>query len=124
MDDGFRMDDNVNLFGTDTKQPPRLDDLQPLVHQRRRVDGDSAPHPPYWMLQGLLRTYGIEEPPGGFEKWPSRRRQDDSLDFLGLPGAQALVDGAVLAINGEHLDSPFGGGAHYQFPGGHQRLFV
>ena len=38
----------------DAEQPVRLDDLEPLVHQRRRVDRDLAAHPPRRMLQRVL----------------------------------------------------------------------
>src|SRR5690348_17607074 len=36
------------------EEPVRLDDLQPLIHERRRVDGDLRPHAPGGVRQRLL----------------------------------------------------------------------
>src|ERR1700733_5915732 len=49
------MDHHVDLVGPHAEKPPRLDDLEPLVHHRRRVDRDPAAHLPVRMREGLLR---------------------------------------------------------------------
>ena len=40
--------------GGDAEQPVRLDHLEALVHQRRRVDGDLAAHPPGRMAERVV----------------------------------------------------------------------
>ena len=37
---------DVNLLRAQIEEPHRLHNLQALVHQRRRIDGDLAPHLP------------------------------------------------------------------------------
>ena len=41
--------------GADVEQPARLDHLEPLVHQRRRVDRDLRPHPPGRVPERVVR---------------------------------------------------------------------
>ena len=54
VDDRLRVNDDVDFVGADAEQPVRLDHLESLVHQRRRVDGDLAAHPPRRMLQRIV----------------------------------------------------------------------
>ena len=44
--DRLRVHDDVDAAGSDVEQPPRFDDLEPLVHQGRRIDRDLRAHPP------------------------------------------------------------------------------
>ena len=46
VDDRLRMHDHVDPLVRDAEQVVRLDQLEPLVHQRRRVDRDLAAHVP------------------------------------------------------------------------------
>src|SRR5579862_7671852 len=100
MNNGFRVDDNVNLSGFSTKEPVRLDNLKALIHQGGRVDGDSPSHSPDRMLQGLLGSNRFELLQRSFKERSAGSSQDNSLDFFRLAGAKALVDSAVLAVNG------------------------
>ena len=85
MDDGFRMDDNVNLSGSDVEEPARLDDLQSLVHQRRRIDGNPAAHPPDWMLQSLFGTKESNRRRGVLRNGPPEAVRMMRLTSLGCP---------------------------------------
>ena len=58
--DRLRMDHDVDLIGADAEQPVRLDHLEALVHQRRRIDRDLPPHPPRRMLQRVVRRDACE----------------------------------------------------------------
>ena len=60
--DRLRVDDDVDLIGGDVEQPVRLDHLEPLVHQRRRVDGDLPAHLPRRMLQRRVRRRRARAP--------------------------------------------------------------
>ena len=54
MDDRLRVDNDLDLIGADTKQPPGFDDFQCLVHHGGRVDGDLATHIPSRVVQSLF----------------------------------------------------------------------
>jgi hypothetical protein len=54
VDDGLRMHHHVDLAVLEAEQVVRLDHLEPLVHERGRVDGDLRPHLPGGVGQRLL----------------------------------------------------------------------
>ncbi len=55
MDDALRMDHDLDRSRADAEQPVRLDHLEPLVHHRRRVDGDLAAHHPVRVRARFVR---------------------------------------------------------------------
>ena len=55
VDDALRMDDDLDGVVADIVQPVRLDDLQALVRERRRVDRDLGAHRPGRVAEGLGR---------------------------------------------------------------------
>ena len=55
VDDALRMDDHLDRVVADIVQPVRLDDLQALVRERRRVDRDLGAHRPGRVAERLLR---------------------------------------------------------------------
>src|SRR3989337_4045035 len=54
MHDALWMDDPIDLSGLQVEEPTGLDDLQSLVHQCGRIDGDLFPHDPRRVPKGLL----------------------------------------------------------------------
>ena len=60
MDDALRVDDDLDGVVADIVQPVCLDDLQPLVGERRGVDRDLGSHRPRWMAKGGGRGRGGE----------------------------------------------------------------
>ena len=54
VDDRLRVDDDVDLLVRRAEQVVGLDQLEPLVHQRRRVDRDLAAHRPGRVGERLL----------------------------------------------------------------------
>src|SRR4051794_3499191 len=54
VDDRLRVHDDVDRVVRRAEEMVRLDDLESLVHQRGRVDGDLAAHRPCRMLERLL----------------------------------------------------------------------
>src|SRR5207249_11831891 len=60
MDNALGMDDHLDLLARGTEKPMRLDDFETLVHHRRRIDRDLAPHAPAWMGTGLIGRHADE----------------------------------------------------------------
>ena len=56
VDDALRVDDDLDRVVVDIVQPVRLDDLQALVGERRRVDRDLGAHRPGRVAQRLRRA--------------------------------------------------------------------
>ena len=54
MDDRLRMDEDVDPLARQPEQMMRLDQLEPLVHHRRRIDADLGAHRPVGMRHRLL----------------------------------------------------------------------
>ena len=54
VDDRLRVHDDVDPLVRDAEQVVGLDQLEPLVHQRRRVDRDLAAHPQVGMRERLV----------------------------------------------------------------------
>ena len=48
------MDDDLDPVVGNAEEEMRLDQLETLVGERGRVDGDLRPHVPRWMGKGLL----------------------------------------------------------------------
>ena len=81
VDDRLRVDDDVDLIGADAEQPVRLDDLEALVHQRRRIDGDLAAHAPGRMPQRLLGGHAEQFRRAPAAKRSARGGQDEPADL-------------------------------------------
>ena len=75
------MDDDVDLVGGHVEQPVRLDDLEALVHQRGRIDGDLAAHLPRRMTQRLLGRHPLERRGGEVAKRSARRGENQPPDL-------------------------------------------
>ena len=54
VDDRLRVDHDLNVVVRGAVEVVRLDDLEALVHQRRRVDCDLAAHRPVWVRARVL----------------------------------------------------------------------
>jgi len=56
--DALRVHEDLHLCGRQSEQQARLDQLQPLVHERGAVHGDLAAHDPVGMREGGFRSDG------------------------------------------------------------------
>jgi len=121
VDDALMVDHHVDLLERQPEQPVGFDDLEALVHERGRVDGDLRAHRPARVVQRLLDRDPIEVQVGVGPERPARRRDDEAAHVLALLAPQALPDGAVLGIHGP--DPMFAGGSHDQVSGHDQHLF-
>ena len=81
------------------EQQVRLDQLQPLVHQRRRVDGDDRAHRPRRVVQGLRRCDVGELAAVAAAERTARRGQHEPRDLARAAPAQALGQGRVLGVD-------------------------
>ena len=57
MDDTLRMDQDLDIFDCNIKEPFRLDNFKALVHQCCRVDRYLFSHIPVRMIEGLRRGH-------------------------------------------------------------------
>ena len=82
--DRLRVDDHVDAVPRDVEQLVGLDQLEPLVHQRRRVEGDDRPHGPGRVGErvgdgDVARARRRVRPRNGPPDWRSRTRRPTSL---------------------------------------------
>ena len=97
------MDDHLDPVVRQAEQVMGLDQLEPLVHERGRVDGDLRAHRPGGMLQRALARDARELGCGEAAKRAARRGDDDPLHrSVGRP-LQALGESRMLAVNGQQL---------------------
>ena len=76
VDDALRVDHHLDRVVGDIVEPVRLDHLQALVRERRRVDRDLRAHPPGRVAEGLLRRDRRRDPRGVVEERAAGRGQD------------------------------------------------
>ena len=116
----LRVHDHVDPVGRHPEQPARLDDLKPLVHQRRRVHGDLPPHAPGGMVEGIGRRDIPQSFEGPVAKRSARGGQDQPFHLVGRPSVETLMDRVVLAVDRENRDPAPPGRLHDE-PTGHDK---
>ena len=77
----------------------RLDHLEALVHQRRRVDRDARAHAPGRMPQRLLGRHVREVGERSAAERPAAGRHDQRLDRVDVLGRQQLLQRRVLGVD-------------------------
>ena len=100
VDDALRVDDHLDRVVADIVQPVRLDDLQALVGERRRVDRDLGAHRPGRVAERLLRGDRGERlgrPRRGTAR-PTRSGSSASTPAIALAD-EALPDRRVLRVD-------------------------
>src|SRR5215472_7314889 len=99
MDGALRMDANRYPVERHLVEVVRLDYLEALVHQRRRVDRDFRAHRPSRMVQRLLDGDLVQVELGVGPERPAAGGDDKSADVRALLAPKALPDGAVLGVD-------------------------
>src|SRR5260370_16679213 len=100
------MHHHIDLIRAHAKQPTRLNNLETLIHHRRRIDSDAVAHPPVRMRQRLFGRDVGQRRQRGLSKRPARRCQHQPPHFSVCSAAQALMHGVVFAIHGQKLPPP------------------
>ena len=90
VDDRLGMHDDVDLLVAHPEQMVGLDQLEPLVHQRGRVDRDLAAHRPSGVREGLL------------DRHPRHVRGRAATERAAGRGEDQLVNGA-RPLGGDQL---------------------
>ncbi len=108
----------------DAEQLPGLDDLEPLVHEGRAVDGDFRTHRPGRMGQGVGHRHPLQLGPGPATERPAAGGEQDPPDGLRRARLEGLVDGTVLRVDRHDLAAALGPGGGHHRAGGDQALLV
>ena len=87
------MDDDIDLVVGEAEQKVRFDDLEPLVHQCRRVHGDLRPHGPHRMGQRLLHIHVTEIFPGAAPERSPAPRDERPAYLIGWDAVEQLPQG-------------------------------
>ena len=95
----------MRSYGTSNRQV-RLDDLEPLVHERRRVGGDDEPHVPGRMRERLLGRDIRQLIAGAPAERTAGCREHQPAHLAVLARAQRLRDRRVLGVDGDDLPGP------------------
>jgi hypothetical protein len=103
--DGLGVHHDVDALGRYVEEPASLDDLETLVHERRRIDRDLRSHVPVRVVERLFhrRPGDLLGTPGA--KGPTRRRQDQAAHTLGLRIGKGLEDRTVLTVYRQEVDA-------------------
>ena len=101
MDDRLRVHDDVDALVRRPEQVVGLDQLEALVHQRRRVDRDLAAHRPGRVLERLLDGDLLELGAAAAAERAAAGGQDEPLDGPGALAGEQLVQRRVLGVDGD-----------------------
>ena len=122
VDDRLRMDDDGDPLIVDPEQVVRLDHLEPLVHQGRRVDRDPPAHLPGRVGERLLDRHPVEV--GAAAERPAGGGQHQPVDRRRALGAQQLEDRRVLGVDRQDPGAGRLGERRDQLAADHQALLV
>ena len=103
--DRGRMDDDLDAIVRKAEEEVRLDQLEPLVRERRGVDGDLRAHAPGRVRERLLDRDVLELGARAAAERAAGRGQHERVDGLRCAAFEALEGGAVLAVDGQQQPS-------------------
>ena len=103
MDGGLGVDGDLDARGGKVEEAAGFDDFEALVEHGGGVDGDALAHDPGGVLEGLGGGDAVEVGERGVAERAAGCREPDLFDFGGGAGAEALVDGVVLGVDGEEV---------------------
>ena len=97
--DRRRLDDDLDPLVRELEEEVRLDQLEPLVRERGRVDGDLRAHAPGRMRERLVRRDVAELVAGAAAERPAGAGQHEARDLVGRGAGEALEERRVLAVH-------------------------
>ncbi len=124
MDGGLGVDGYLDARGRKVEEAAGFDDFEALVEHGGGVDGDALAHDPGGVLEGLRGGDAVEVGERGVAEGAAGGREPDLFDFGGGAGAEALVDGVVLGVDGEEVDVVLAGGGEDEVAGGYEAFLV
>ena len=124
VDDGGRVDDDLDEGVWDVEQPVRLDQLQALVGERGGVDGDLRAHVPGRMRQRVRRRHLGKVASHTAAERASGGRQDEAGDGCRVAALEALMECRMLAVDGEQQPSAPASGGDRELACGDKALLV
>ncbi len=116
------MHDDVDAAVGDAEQQVRLDEFEPLVDQRRRVQRVHRPHRPGRVSAGLLGGDVLELGGRPAAKRPAGRGEHQLGDLFGAAAAQTLRQCGMFGVDRHDLAGLRGG--QHQRAAGDQRLLI
>ncbi len=118
------MDGDADLVGGQIEEAAGFDDLEALVHHGGGVDGDALAHDPGGMLEGLGGGDVGEVGGGGVAEGATGGGEPDLFHLGGRAAAHGLVDGVVLAVDGQEGYVVGAGGGDDEVAGGDEAFLV
>ena len=108
----------------DAEQVVRLDQLEPLVRERRRVDRDLRPHAPGRMRERLLGRDVLELVARAAAERPAGAGEHERVDLLAARALEALEERRVLAVDREDPSAAALARGERELAGGDEALLV
>ena len=124
VDYRLRMNQHLDLVGIDTEKPFSLDDLESLVHHRRRVDGDLRSHVPCGMAQGIILSHLLQLLASEQAERASTCREQNLLYLIVALTHNALENGGMLTIHRQYRSMVFLCQLAYQCTSHNKRFLV
>src|SRR6202453_1224832 len=118
------MDNYCHPRGRHMKQSTSLNHFESFVHQSRGVDGNAFAHLPRGMIERLLDRDGTELRRWSVQEWASGGGQPDALHLLHLATMKALMDGVMLAVDGQQRRTLFPSFGGDQLAGRNQAFLI
>ena len=111
VDDGARVHDDVDLLVRDVEEEVRLDQLQALVRERRRVDRDLRPHRPGRVRECLVHAHCFELRERSVSERAAGSGEDERVDGLGArPSRHWKTAECSLSTGSSSASAPLPGG--------------
>ena len=105
VDDRGRVDHDLDPVVREAEEEVRLDQLEPLVGERRRVDRDLRAHAPRRMGQRVLDRDLLEVVPAAAAERPARGGQHERVDRARRAALESLEERGVLGVDGQQQAS-------------------
>ena len=118
------MNDDADPVVRDAEEPVGLDQLEPLVGERRGVDSDLPPHRPGRMVEGFGDRDVLELGARAATERPAGGGEHDLLDRLGRAPLEALEDRGMLAVDRKQQAAPAAVRGDRELAGGDEALLV